>query len=283
MEFYEHSGFLPQPPHVGNGMAAVLTIYLVVVMVLAVYGISSYIIKGLGLYQLAKRKGIDYPWMAFVPFARTYLQGEISGEISLKKRKIHNPGIWMIALPMIQGAVFFVFYLISLIFVGWIAYSATMYVQSSYYSPFVVGGVGIGTLLFGIFLVILFFACVTIAGAATKVLMILVNHQILTDFTTNTMAIVHAVLMGFLPLYEPICLLVMSRRPCVGEKAPLAEEVSEETGAEESEEVEGESVNVETEGESVNEPEVVEAVEEPANESIPEFPQRGLLHPGDEE
>ena len=272
MDFYGHSGYLPQAPYVGNGVAAVLTIYLIVVMVLAVYGIGSYIIKGIGLYQLAKRKGLDYPWMAFVPFARTYLQGEISGDIFLKKRSIHNPGIWMIVLPIIQGAVVVVFYFISLIFVGWVAYSGTMYLQSSYYSPFVVGGVGAGTILLGIFLVALFIACVTIVGAVTKVLKILVNHQILIGFTTNSMAIVHAVLMGFLPLYEPICLLVMSRRPYMAGSADQEEEVSEPVHESEEESI----------SESVNELE-----EENTSESVPapeeEVLRRGLLHPEDDE
>ena len=172
----------------------------------------SYVVKGLGLYHLAKRQKTEYPWLAFVPFARTYLQGEISGDITLKKKTIHKPGIWMIIIPFLQGLVFFLFYIVTLIFVGWAAYSTTMRMHS-FIQPSIFVTFGVGNLVGTIVLTVLFVGGVLLVSAFAKVLKVLVNHQILKRFTSDNMSIVHAVLMGIIPLYEPICLLVMSRRP----------------------------------------------------------------------
>ena len=90
----------------------ILLIYLIVLLVWGLVSLAGYILKGIGMYTIAKRRGMDYPWLAYVPFARAYLQGELGGEIVLKDKKIQNPGIWLLALPFIHGAIFFIFYII---------------------------------------------------------------------------------------------------------------------------------------------------------------------------
>ena len=72
----------------------ILLIYLIVLLVWGLVSLAGYILKGIGMYTIAKRRGMDYPWLACVPFARAYLQGELGGEIVLKDKKIQNPGIW---------------------------------------------------------------------------------------------------------------------------------------------------------------------------------------------
>ena len=85
----------------GNAVGiTILLIYLIVLLVCGLVSLAGYILKGIGMYTIAKRRGMDYPWLAYVPFARAYLQGELGGEIVLKDKKIQNPGIWLLADPV---------------------------------------------------------------------------------------------------------------------------------------------------------------------------------------
>lgn len=53
-------------------------------MLVLVFGLVSYILHSIGLYTIAGRLGISNAWLAFIPFARSWLHGELAGEISLK-------------------------------------------------------------------------------------------------------------------------------------------------------------------------------------------------------
>ncbi len=195
------------PSSVSSEFTTVLMIYLLFFLVWGLFALVSYVVKGIGLYTIAKRQGADYPWLAFVPFARTYLHGELGGGIRLKKKVIQNPGVWLLVLPFIQGAVIMVWYLVIFGVVGFGAFSAMASYDSNSYTP------GIGTIGSLIILMMLFVLILVAFGAVYQVLHILVNHQILEKFTSKNMSIVHAVLMGIVPLYEPICFLIMSRKP----------------------------------------------------------------------
>lgn len=189
-------------PAMDSEVMGVLMIYMIVLLIGGIYGLVCYIIKGVGLYTIAKRQGAEYPWLAFVPFARTYLQGELGGDILLKKKYIRNPGIWLIVLPVIEGIAVFVFYLLIFGIIGFSAFSSM-----NYYGP------GAGTIVLLVVMFLLFLLVMIGFAGMIQVLKILVNHQILERFTTRNMSIVHAVLMGMIPMYEPVCLLIMSRKP----------------------------------------------------------------------
>ena len=80
--------------------------------------VVNYIFRGIGMYNMAKREGMDYPWLAFVPFARTYLQGELGGTVHLKNKQIKNPGIWLIVLPFISSIVTGILYVVIWVVLG---------------------------------------------------------------------------------------------------------------------------------------------------------------------
>lgn len=207
MGYYDSYDYMYDYGHSMDSLAVtVLMVYLGIFVVVGLVSLIGYIIKAIGIYTIAKRERSEYPWLAFVPFARTYLQGELGGEVVLKKKSICNPGIWLLVLPFVQGAVVFVLYLV--IF-GIVGFSAFSYTASDYYGP----GMSAGTVGMLVLLTVIFMAVLVVFGAALQVLRILVNHQILGKFTTGNMSVVHAVLMGTIPLYEAICFLVMSRKP----------------------------------------------------------------------
>lgn len=216
-DFYDYSYNydLPTAPSgiesvMGTVLMGIMVFYLVLLLGGCIIALINYILKGIGMYTIAKREGRDYPWLAFVPFARVYLQGELSGTVVLKKRKIRNPGIWMIVLPFIAGAVATALYIVFWISIG---LKTFLYFESSYQS-------GFGSLAgFGVLLIaaLLIFA---VYGAVYKVLRILVNRQIYEKFTSPNMAVAHAVLGVLLPLYESICMFVMRSKPYNPGKEP---------------------------------------------------------------
>lgn len=183
--------------------AALMSIYLIIFMVALIFWIVEYVLFAIGLYTIAKRMGRNYPWLAFVPFARKYLHGELAGTIELKTRKIKNPGVWKLVLPIIAGAAFSLFMIILMVALG----IGTFMAVGSY-------GYGIsgGTIMLAVVLLLIAAVVSVLYQAVYKVLCVLINIQIYDRFTTHNMGIVHAVLSAVVPLYEAFCLFVMRHK-----------------------------------------------------------------------
>lgn len=210
MNYYDtHDYYDYSSPYMETTLIGILMICGIILIVWAIFALLSYILKGVGMYTMAKRQGMDYAWLAFIPFARTYLHGELAGSIRLKNKSIQNPGIWLLALPFLYGAVYSLLYgmvwfigmgsLTRLAFNGVLSYGRTD----------LSGGA-----VMGIVVMVLILSVVSLAYTAVyKSFSVLVNHQILERFTTKNMSVAHAVLCTLVPLYESICLFVMRNRP----------------------------------------------------------------------
>lgn len=189
---------------VGDTFALILvSFYLLFLGVLLVGAIADYLLRGFGLYKMGKAEGKNNCWLAFVPFARTYFQGELSGEIKFKERSLKNPGLWLVLIPIIAGVVsiagYFIFMIVTV--VGTLASDgyAVESVETRMMSGFLV-----------FFIIVIIIAI--LYQALINVLYVLVNNQIYGKYTSKNMAIVHAVLGTLIPLYEPICMFIMGRR-----------------------------------------------------------------------
>lgn len=207
MEYsYEYSYDMPLGTQ-ESAIAGVLSIYLIILLVCTIFYLLSYIFKAIGVYTMAKRQRMDYPWLAFIPFARTYLHGELAGRIGLKNKTIKNPGIWLLAFPFIYGVIGTVFYII---FIGIMGINAFM--SFAGYADGNVGSAvsfGVNSIIGMIIWLLLFVLVSILYEAVYKVLAILINHQIFMRFTSKNMSIAHAVLSAVVPLYESICFFVM--------------------------------------------------------------------------
>lgn len=170
-------------------------------------GIAEYVIRGLGMYKLGKIQEKENAWLAFVPFARTYFQGELSGNISLKKRTIKNPGVWLILLPVIYGVAAAVFYVVFWIVLAIDSIGMFFSRGNDITSADPSGAVGVF-----IFFIIIFALIATAFTAITKVLKVLVDCQIYERYTVKNMAVLHAVLGVLIPYYESICLFIFGRK-----------------------------------------------------------------------
>ena len=54
------------------------TIWLTLMLVVLAYSITAYVLGCLGLYQIAKRRGIHNPWLAWLPVGNSWIVGAIS-------------------------------------------------------------------------------------------------------------------------------------------------------------------------------------------------------------
>ena len=188
-----------------NTAIAVLSICLIVLVLIGVFALAAYILHSIGLYTIGKRIGYSIPWLAFIPFARDYMQGELAGEISLKTKKIKNPGVWNLVMPIISGVIFWIFYMLFFLFSG-----VGMMMDYQSYGRY--SGLSTGTITGMLFFLIIWIVVAVLYSAVYQVLRILINKQIYGRFTAGNMAIVHAVLSSLVPLYEAICTFVLRNK-----------------------------------------------------------------------
>ena len=182
-------------------VGVIMSVYLIILTLVLILALVSYIFHSVGLYTIGKRMGKEYPWLAFIPYARDYFQGELAGPIKLKNKEIKNPGIWNLVIPIISSVLAGVFGVLIILVTG---VGAAAQISGA-------GGAGIA-LLFVIMLYTLLIVAVIAAQAAQMALKVLINKQILERFTTGNMGLVHAVLMIVVPLYEALCFFVMRKR-----------------------------------------------------------------------
>lgn len=75
----------------GTAVLAALGIFALLFFAI---GIVFYILKSIGLSTLAARRGIDNPWLAWIPVADLYIMGLLVGEMDVMDYHIDNLGLW---------------------------------------------------------------------------------------------------------------------------------------------------------------------------------------------
>lgn len=68
---------VPQGLMMGVGGAVVAVLLIVLLLALA-FSIVSYVLSAVGIYRIAKRRGIHHAWLAWVPVGNSWLLGSIS-------------------------------------------------------------------------------------------------------------------------------------------------------------------------------------------------------------
>lgn len=186
-------------------MTTLLMVYGIVAVTAVLIALATYIFKGIGLYTIAKSHGDENAWLAFIPFARKYQQGELAGEIPLKTKSINSPGIWFVGLPIAWGILS---YLIGMIFSIKIVGKVIRYGLFGYNSYSSLDSEITGLIGFLLF----FIALGIVYKIFYKILLILIDVKILSQYTSGNMPIIHSIFSAFIPLYEAICFFVISRR-----------------------------------------------------------------------
>lgn len=77
-----------------NGIAYTnQTILISVIVAFAVF-LVFFIFQAIGLYKMAKKRGIKHKWRAFFPFINTYFIGKLAGECSVFGHKMKRAGLY---------------------------------------------------------------------------------------------------------------------------------------------------------------------------------------------
>lgn len=101
------------------GAAAVVLLVCFVVMLLSfAYSILVYVLQSLGLYTVAKRRGIHNPWLSWIPVGNMWILGSISDQYQyVAKGKIRNRRKVLLGLEIALYALmvgFFISYFVML-------------------------------------------------------------------------------------------------------------------------------------------------------------------------
>lgn len=78
-----------------GGMGALWAILGVFVLLFALIGLVFYILKSIGLQTLAAKRGIENPWLAWIPIADLYIMGLLVGEMDILNYHLDNLGLWV--------------------------------------------------------------------------------------------------------------------------------------------------------------------------------------------
>lgn len=178
-----------------------LLFYMICLSVCAVFTLIGYVLYGVGLYGMAKNAGIGNEWLAFVPFARKYLQGKLGGPIVIGGKTIKMPGLWMLLLPFFVGMAsgFLAGIVIVLLAAG-------IVIGSNAFLMIPVSGVAF---LAGIII----FLLILVGAAAKSGLRALIDYQILSRYCQGNVLVLHIVFSVLLPLYEAVIFFYYRRKP----------------------------------------------------------------------
>lgn len=69
-------------------------ILVVCVLVAAALYLAGHLCGGFGLMKMAKKQGIKYWWLGFIPFGNTYLTGKLAGETRIFGSKCKRIGLY---------------------------------------------------------------------------------------------------------------------------------------------------------------------------------------------
>ncbi|MBQ8396625.1 MAG: hypothetical protein IJX53_00320 [Clostridia bacterium] len=68
-------------------MGVVSVLIIIFYLLVLAFSVAMYVLNGLGLMKMAKTCGLRHPWMGFVPFASTYLIGQLAEQNPTQGKK----------------------------------------------------------------------------------------------------------------------------------------------------------------------------------------------------
>ena len=90
------------------GFAVFYAIYMLAV---SGFGIAAYVLRALGFYTIAKRRGINHPWMSWVPVLDLWVLGCISDQYQyVVKGQTKNKRKWLLGLNIALAVIYIVFF-----------------------------------------------------------------------------------------------------------------------------------------------------------------------------
>ncbi|MCX7708596.1 MAG: hypothetical protein N2484_01975 [Clostridia bacterium] len=72
------------------GALGILAFLGMFMLVFVIIGIVAYVLMALGLYTMAKNRGIENPWLAWIPIANLYILAKLIGTLSIGGWQVPN-------------------------------------------------------------------------------------------------------------------------------------------------------------------------------------------------
>lgn len=95
----------------------VLAIVMVVYLLILGIGIASYVMNSLALHKIADRRGIQNPWLAWIPFANYWIIGSIADEYDAHNGLQRKWKVVLLALALIYVGGFVLMYIFMFVFI----------------------------------------------------------------------------------------------------------------------------------------------------------------------
>lgn len=87
----------------------ILGVLGIIILVVLLFSLVTYILSSVGLYTIAKRRGIDNPWLAWIPVANYWTMGCISDQyqyvVNGKVRNKRKVLVFLAAAPTVIGII----------------------------------------------------------------------------------------------------------------------------------------------------------------------------------
>lgn len=91
------------------GLGFLFGFLLVIYLLIVSYAVAGYILQSIGLYTIAKRRGIHKPWLAWIPIGNVWILGSISDQYRYVVRgEVRNRRKLLMGLTIALMAVSFV-------------------------------------------------------------------------------------------------------------------------------------------------------------------------------
>ena len=85
--------------------------YIVYMLAVFAFGIAAYVLRAAGFYSIAKRRGINHPWMSWIPVVDLWVLGCISDQFQyVVKGKNKNKRKWLLGLNIAMWVIYIVFF-----------------------------------------------------------------------------------------------------------------------------------------------------------------------------
>ncbi len=179
-----------------------LVFYVIIIVIASAASLTTYILNSIGLMTIAKNRGIKNPWMAWIPFASSYLFGMVSDDVNRYKGKQTKHSAILLGLEIASVACIFVGYLLCF----GVGVTAGVMSESSgaAASPAILGAFG------GIFVILLAFVPMIIY----TVFYYIALYNILQTYAPNhAILVLLLTLLVFSPLASIYLFVIRNKQP----------------------------------------------------------------------
>jgi len=112
-----------------TGLGMILGFYIIYFLIMLAISVGTYVLQSLGMYTIAKRRGINKPWLAWIPVGSAWIMGCISdqyryvakGQIKNKRKTLLTLEILVAVMAIVFGVMF------GVLIMQMIAYDDTMF------------------------------------------------------------------------------------------------------------------------------------------------------------